>query len=255
MKNLYAFSLALLFALPAQAGYWELFPLGNATYYADSAQQPVSVELYRMDSILASAGEDVLYFNKRSRSQMLGDCAATLTFPEDYLTGTYPQDSLILRNDTVFFNSEFSTLPFYFLPLATIGQSWTVISDYSGNGYDQITITCTGIEQRTFMGITDSVKVFSMLPSGSSTGQTPISDLQIVLSKEHGLVEFVPFEQFLYHPTSVQFRSMKMVGLSNGITSIGFHKPDLADYFHLHAGDVLVWAVHLVPDVVPFPQR
>lgn len=254
MKKLYALPFALIFALPTQAGVWDLFPLGNATYYADSAQQPVSVELYRMDSVLPGAGEDVLYFNKRSRSQMLGPCAATLHDPFSYLYGNLAQDSLIQRNDTAFYTSDYSTLPFYFLPQASLGQSWTVTSDYSGNSFNQITITCMSIEQRTFLGITDSVKVFSLMPNGSYPGQTPISDFQIVLSKAHGLVEFVPFAQFLYHPNYIDFGVVKMVGVRDGVNSVGFDKPEFADYFHLHAGDVLYWEIHDRPADISYPE-
>ena len=255
MKNLYAFSLALILVFPAQAGNWDLFPLGNATYYADSTQQPVTVELFRIDSILPGGVEDVLFFNLRSRSQMLGSCAATLQDPYTYLNG-YPltRDSLIQRQDTVFYNSEFSTLPFYFLPQASIGQSWSVTSDYSGNSFNQITLTCTGIEQRTFMGVTDSVKVFSLVPSGTYPGQTPISDFQIVLSKAHGLVEFVPFGQFIFHPNYIDFRVLKMVGLQDGVNDTGFHAPEFTDYFHLHAGDVLFWELHNLPPDISYPE-
>jgi len=247
MKKLYALPLALIFTLPAQAGVWDLFPLGNATYYADSAQQPVSVELYRMDSVLPGSVEDVSYFNKRARSLALGACESTLFDPFSYLTYLDQNsfnDSLISRNDTVFFNSGYGNLPFYFLPKASVGQSWTVTSDWPGNSFNQITITCTSVQQQTFLGFTDSVKVFSLVSNGSSPGQVPISNFQIRLSKAHGLLEFVPFDQFLYHPSYVDFRSLKIVGLDDGSTAVGFRMPGFSDFFHLHAGDVQMWQIY-----------
>lgn len=257
MKTWFALSLALVFTIPSQAGAWDLFPLGQRSYLADSLQTPVSVEMYLVDSLLPGGQEDVSYFNMQSRMQVLGNCFSTFSDPYEYLNYLDPnsfKDSLISRNDTVFYNSGYSSLPFYFLPLASVGQSWTVTSNFSGNSYNQITITCASLEQRTFLGFTDSVKVFSLAANGSSPGQTPISNFQMVLSKSHGFVELVPFDLFLFHPSYVDFRSLKIVGLDDGTTSVGFRSPGFSDFFHLHTGDVLVWEFHERSADISYPE-
>ncbi|MFT3884612.1 MAG: hypothetical protein QM724_04025 [Flavobacteriales bacterium] len=57
-------------------------------------------------------------------------------------------DSLLVRNDTVLFYSNYSTTPFYFLPKAAVGQDWTVVSTFSSNTYNSIRITCTSWRKR-----------------------------------------------------------------------------------------------------------
>ena len=244
-----------VFSLTASAQDWELFPLGALTYYADSLQDTVAVESFFMDSIRPVGSMDVLYFNKRARVQMLGPCASSIQDPFSFLgPDALRQDSLIQRNDTVFYRASCGTLPFFFLPHASVGQSWNVTTNCAGNPYNTITIQCTSMEQRTFLGITDSVKIFSMVPNGASPGQTPVSDFQFVLSKAHGLVEFVPFDLFLSHPSYLDFRGLKMVGYHNGVEDAGFSRPGFTDYFHLHASDVLYWEVHERPASIQDPE-
>lgn len=246
-------SLATFLSLAAPAQDWALFPLGTAHYYADSSASPVTVEQCLMDSVRNEGGQELQFFNMQAWKQALGDCASTFSDPWGSLQNQWPKDSLIIRNDTVFQYSAYGTLPFFFLPQAALGQAWTVVSDYPGNDYDQITIACIGQEERTFLGITDSVKVFSLTPNGSSPGQTPISDFQVVLSKAHGLVEFVPFNLFLFHPSSVQFRALSLIGLDVDDGSIGFTKPRFTDFFHLHPGDLLVWEYEHYPGDISQP--
>jgi hypothetical protein len=251
-------NLAILLSLSAGAQDWALFPLGIPQYYADSSAAPVTVDQYLMDSVREEGGAQLQFFNKQAWVQALGECASTLTDPWGYMDPWgmlehWPKDSLIVRGDTVFKYSEYGSLPFYFLPHAAVGQAWTVISDFPGNGYDQITVTCTGQEQRSFLGITDSVKLFSLLPNGSLPGQVPISDFQIVLSKHHGLVEFVPFDLFLHHPAAVDFKGLELVGLDDGVNTTGF-RTGLTEFFHLHAGDVLVWEVFGHPGDISQPE-
>jgi hypothetical protein len=257
MRRQYA--LAILFLpLIAAAQDWALFPQGMALYYADSAALPVTADLYLMDSVRTEGDQELQFFNMQAWREALGTCASTLSDPNgnldllDYFLH-WPKDSLIVRNDTVFQYSEYGSLPFFFLPQAFVGQQWTVTSDYPGNDYGAITITCTGLEQRTFLGITDSVKVFSLTPNGSSQGQLPVDAFQMVLSKSYGLVEFVPFNLFLYHPPTMDFTSLEVIGIRQGSDTLGFRKPDFSDFFHLHAGDVMVWEFEHYPGDISQP--
>jgi hypothetical protein len=249
------FLLLVVAAFPASAQDWELFPLGNMTYYADSLQDTVTVESYYVDSIRPGSDGDVHYFNKHLRDRIMEPCGSTVPDPFSYMDYLGPfMDSLVQRNDTVLYRSTCGTEPFIFLPQAAVGHSWTVQSDCAGNAYTDITIECIGQELRTFLGITDSVKVFSMVPSGSSPGQTPVSNFQFVLSKAHGLVEFVPFDLFLRHPSYVDFRGLKLVGYHDGTIETGFRKPGFSDLFHLHAGDALLWEFHFRSSDISVPE-
>lgn len=253
MKSALLLSLVLLVAAPARAGDWEMFPLGQRSYFADSLQTPVPVEMYLVDSVRSIGDVEVHYFNMALLNSMLGTCAGSVV-GNWYTQTLLDRDSLILSNDTAHFFTEYGTLPTILLPQAFLGQSWVVQSDYAGNAYDQITVTCSALEQRIFLGITDSVKVFTFQPNGSSPSQTPITGFQMVLSKSHGLVEFVPFELFQFHPYTVNFRSLKLVGIDADGTQAGFHEPGFQDYFHLTAGDVLVWELHNQPVWISDPE-
>ena len=162
-------------------------------------------------------------------------------------------DSLIQRNDTLFYYSNLSTTPFFFLPNAGVGQNWTIYSDNINNDYDQITITCSDIHVETFFGITDSVKTFTMTPNGTSLNQIPVNNFEIKLSKNHGLINFVPFILFLFHPFFVDFTSSQLIGLDSLETWYGYRQPRFTDYFHLSAGDILLWEHHYIPVTVMDP--
>ncbi len=231
-----------------RAAHWDLFPLHQKSYYftTQAFYTPNSVELHTFDSLQTRLNETV-HFAKYNL-----DLKGALTCYEDTLqylnwlrNDLMHVDSLIYRNDTVFYFSPYSTLPFYFLPLAIPGQSWTVSSDYPLNDYNEISITCSAIQIENIAGITDSVKVFTLTANGSSSGQVPVSNFEIRLSKNFGFIEFVPLPLFLYHPSGVNFYSFELIGFidTSGI-NYGYRQPGFSDYFNLLAGDILAWEHH-----------
>jgi hypothetical protein len=222
---------------------WDLFPLDQRSHYLHDTYDGPAVSVHLMDSVRPTPQGDVLYFRWKLGIPGSGDCmeeilASEITY---WNMDPNPVDSLVARNDTVFFHHPEVAAPFYFLPGAAVGQSWTITSAHPGNGYDQITITCAGIDEEEFWGITDSVKTFTMEANGTLAGQTPVSDFQFRLSKHHGLLELVPFRSFLIHPASLDFVAMPLVGLERDGEAHGFRQPRFHDYFHLSVGDILVW--------------
>ena len=254
MKNLYALSFALIFCFPVQAGNWDLFPLGQKTVYVDSTQALPRTEQHVVDSVRITGDVRTLYFDRSSMDGSYYGCETIGGTTQQWAFNSYTIDSLVQFSDTVYFLSTFSTTPFFFLPHATVGQSWTVVSTWPGNGYDAITITCSTVGVQTFLGLTDSVKVFSLTPNGSSLGQAPISDHQFVLSKTYGLLAYVPFDQFLYHPANSQFQSREMAGLEIGAITAGYQRPLVSDYFHLAPGDLRSWELHFLPAWIVDPE-
>ncbi len=243
-----------LFPLFSSSSDWDLFPLNQKLFFLYPRYIPNSVEVHIMDSVKPNGAENILYFRRNLNYENARHCYQAIynNFPFG-MNGYNFIDSLVERNDTVFFDSYYSILPFYFLPRATQGQSWTVTSDYSGNDYNQITITCSTIQQQTFFGITDSVKIFTMQPSGTSAGQTPVNNFVIRLSKQHGLLEFVPFDLFMNHPSNIDFYSVPLIGIDSVGTIHGYHQPVLQDYFHLNVGDVLLWKRTVIPNNAMLP--
>ena len=249
--------LAFVCCALSQAQDWDLFPLGQRAYYRDISSADVQkVSMQLMDSVRMTGQDEVQYFRRRLPVTGLPTCSAeALQIPMYWEQDPYAMDSLVERNDSVFYRYFGVTSPFYFLPKASIGQSWTITSTYSSNTYDQITITCTDIIQETFLGITDSVKTFSMAANGSSTGQTPVSNFTMRLSKAHGLLEFVPFQLFLVHPAYIHFRTLRMIGLDETGIAHGFQQPLFEDYFHPLAGDLLYWEDIQIPVFLNDPIR
>lgn len=241
MKKLFL-PMALMTMVQVSA-QWAVFPLGQRSYFKDLTQSNDQVDLVLMDSSRTDPAVGTYLYNRATiHEQLFGPCAGPVVqqMASMYQGMGYPapMDSLLERNDTVFHFSNLSTLPFIFLPKAAVGQSWTVSSTYSGNAFSDITVTCTGIGVVSFLGITDSVKTFSLEAIGAVS---PINDLQVRLSKHHGLVEYVPFEQFLYHPYWIPFKSYLLIGMESGGTIYNYHQPGFWDYFHLTPGDVLQW--------------
>jgi hypothetical protein len=236
--------LTSLAPIVSHAQEWDLFPLGQRSYYHHTAGwYGPAVSLHLMDSVKQTPDGDVLYFRRAMGIPGAGGCMDEILAAEIFteVPDPNPIDSLVSRNDTIFYHHHEVNEPFYFLPKAVVGQSWIITSSYPGNGYDQITITCTAIAEETFLGITDSVKTFTMEANGTLAGQTPVSDFQFRLSKHHGLLELVPFRSFLIHPASLDFVAMPLVGLERDGEAHGFRQPRFHDYFHLSVGDILVW--------------
>ena len=235
---------------------WSLFPLNQTSFYLDNPYPNYkSVDSYVMDSIKVNGSDSILYFRRNLNLQGAGTCyAETLQNYPWAQNNMYFIDSLVQRNDSVFFWWTYSETPFYFLPGAIAGQSWTVTSTCEENDYDQITITCESIELQTFFGITDSVKTFTMTANGSSINQVPVDNFIMRLSKSHGLIEYVPFILFLYHPSYIDFTAIEMMGIESSGALHGYQQPKFSDYFHLSAGDILLWEHHYDPDNITEPE-
>lgn len=245
--SLRSFSLLLLCSVArvATGQDWALFPLEQRSYYADSIGiDRASVHMSLFDSTRTTIEGLVSYTRRKLPIEGAGDCTPeVLAFMYMPASDPYAIDSLVERNDTVFYSYLSITSPFYFLPRASLGQSWTVVSSYSGNTYPDITITCSAIEEATFLGVTDSVKTFSLVGGGSAPS---INAHVIRLSKNHGLIQFVPFQQFLYHPSYQPFQSLDMVGIEQGGVAQGLLAPTFEDFFHPIAGDILLWEQEFV---------
>jgi len=248
------FILILIFiSVKSFSADWDLFPLGQRSFYNYPFSNKMSMELYVMDSVVQNGTSQSQLFRKKLPNMNFGSCNTDSLYMRDWQSySDLHIDSLSNFGDTTFYNSFETTSTFYFVNNATIGQSWTIASLYPGNGYS-ITITLDSLVVETFLGITDSVKVYSMTPNGTIFGQTPISNFKMKLSKNYGFIEFVPFIQYLVHPSSVNFFSMQLIGLDNGSVRTGYIQPEFLDYFHLSIGDILYWEDYHHPDNIMNP--
>lgn len=244
-----------MISFQSYGGDWELFPLGQKSYFSYPDDTVTKVEVYAMDSVVSNGSVDSLYFRKKLPFTQNSVCnldSIRLSQWDDM--PEFLIDSLIKNSDTTFYYSSHSTLPFYFITSATVGQSWTITSDYPGNDYNQITITCDSIIVETFIGLTDSVKIFSMTANGVSSGQIPIGNYKIKLSKNYGLIEFIPLNRFLVHPFYKNFFTMRLIGIESDSIQAYYKQPAFSDYFDLSPGDILFWDYYLYFIQSPFPS-
>lgn len=248
-------SLLLLLALGSSATHaqdWELFPLGQRSFFPGTA---ATVDMYIMDSIRTETDHETLFFNSRPQLGGAEHCTEAVLGSDQWIylydQNPFPLDTLQRRGDTVFYFHQGSTAPFFFLPKAGTGESWTVVSTHSANTYQEITITCVSIAEESFWGVTDSVKTFSLSANGSSPGQLPISNFIMRLSRTYGFLEFVPFRQFLVHPPSVSFTSRTCMGIDRSGASLGFNLPGLLEHFVLAPGDLRLWRQQFHPIMQP----
>lgn len=98
---------------------------------------------------------------------------------------------------------------FYFVKNASIGDSWDIISDFESTILDTITFTYTEIKDTTFLGLTDSVKIYTL------SGNNSIQNFQFILSKNYGLVKYVPFQQILYRNSTYRYIQMSLMDVKN----------------------------------------
>lgn len=55
-----------------------MFPLGQRSYFADSLQSPVPVEMYLVDSVRTIGDTEIRYFNIALMNSMFGPCAGSV---------------------------------------------------------------------------------------------------------------------------------------------------------------------------------
>lgn len=226
---------------------WSLFPLGQRSYFQLTSDTGLAVVSQVMDSIKPDGTNNTLYFHRKQGPDSLNDCfqqalagAYWLPLPDS----PFPMDSMTVQGDTAYWFPAPGDGNFFFLPHVPVGQSWTV-PPVLVPGEQQTTFTCTGAQQETFLGVSDSVKTFSISTSGS--GAPPIDGFQFKLSKNHGLMEYLPFILTVPHGSWLPLKTYSLIGIDDGSTSHGYVQPDFSDYFHLSAGDILQWEENYVP--------
>lgn len=230
------FTILLLFSNALFAGDWDLFQVDHKMYYYNLEAQAIDWFSFQ------TAPSNYIKSDKYEELPGAMGCPVD-TFHINYFLdkSRWHMDSIVVLNHV---NRYYSANPigsFNYEKAAEVGSSWTVVALDPINDYDIITITCISKELETFMGLTDSVKTFSFTPNGSSPGQVPVSNFQMRVSKNYGVLEMVPFEQLFHHPPYTNFVSIEIIGIETPTFSAGYSPVKLADYFNYQAGQILNW--------------
>lgn len=235
MKSLLTFS-ALVFSFFTQAQDWALFPLNQQTYYHRAyPTNPVELKMQVMDSVKVLGNQSIQYFKKKLPIPGAGAC-------RDFLADRIRSlDSIVTRNDSVFYylGNANNRPPFLFLPKANVGDTWVGREPSIVNYQNGVTVNCVSTQIESFLGVTDSVKTFEFTAFHNSSN--PFIGFHMKLSKNHGLLEYFPFEDLFKTPLSAPYTHEVIAGVKTPTTSFGFRQPTLFDYFPYQTGDVLIW--------------
>lgn len=155
-------------------------------------------------------------------------------------------DSLLLRSDTLFYHD------FYFLPNAKLGDSWYLPYNHT-EWFDSIKMTYDKIEQVEFLGINDSVKIYSFKGIGKEAGLTNLNERVMKLSKHFGLIEYVPLQSLTSRDSySPYFELHTIFGIENDTMQIGYQPKKLEDFLpQYNVGDILFWRKYVDPHHFP----
>jgi hypothetical protein len=215
---------------------WDFFPLGQRTWTASALGGQYTMDMVLMDSIRTSGSVDSLFFRTELPMQGVGSCRAAVVEYMAQASFVQPRVQWVKSGDTLLMFMENVASPFFFLPGAMPGTSWSITSSQSGH---TSTITCASADWESVFGSADSVKTFTLGSTHVPSTGTPISTHSIRLSKHHGLLSYVPFDQFLYAPYS--YSSIDVWGLANAEGAWGFVPPAFDDFFPHAPGDILYW--------------
>jgi hypothetical protein len=215
---------------------WDFFPLGQRTWTASALGGQYTMDMILMDSIRTTGSVDSLFFRTELPMQGVGSCRAAVVEYMAQASYVQPKVQWIQSGDTLWMFMENIASPSFFLPGAMPGTSWSFTSSQSGH---TSTITCASAGVESVFGSPDSVKTFTLGSTHVPSTGTPISTHSIRLSKHHGLLSYVPFDQFLYAPYS--YSRIDVWGLANEDGTWGFAPPTFDDFFPHAPGDILYW--------------
>src|SRR5947208_1345971 len=103
-----------IFCLPlfSYSADWDLYRLNQTSFYTYHYYQRTNVGVQIMDSVQQNGAEKIFYFNRNIPYENGGQCYHATYNTFAYQAGDlFTNDSLVQRNDSVFYNSLYSTLP------------------------------------------------------------------------------------------------------------------------------------------------
>ena len=232
MKTTMIYIFLLFIALNAFGQEWDLFTFNQRSYFEVTRSDGTkNIEEISNDSMFFDSVNEWFFFNSKFDERKCYD-EYEYWIKRHTIPGFDVERSYWL-SDTVFYycTDEYGhERVFKFYPNARINDQWNIeLTDF--------VIKCDSAGLLTLFEELDSVKYFSIYTNGAQTQQYSFS---LILSKNFGLIEFVPFNQILFDKPE-NFSSFKLIGFEKDSISIGASTPDFDDIFHLSVGDVFIW--------------
>ncbi len=161
MNKLYIFIILCITIEPAKAD-WDLFPMNQKSYYRYSEihSNIEKIHFIAFDTLVQRTGFQSVFMNRKYSGNGIEQCYAELCDVNKSNPGygwAQPElDSLTHNGDTIRYSSKL-----YFLPGINIGDSWRISGTFY-NGFSDFVFTCTSLSMQNFLGVTDSVKEFTI---------------------------------------------------------------------------------------------
>ena len=228
--------LTFLFVLTLSSAFtqtdWSLFPENQPTWYAENG----AIFRYYNDSTLQTGTAHTHFFGLNYLYESFGNCTEELLtefWENENLAFSLDIDTLYSRPDFYFDLIENDTLKFF--QNINPGESF----DIPTAANDTFFISCITAAETAFFGYTDSLKTFSVqLISDGMPVAHPLNSEEILLTKNAGLLRYIPLRDFYFAEENYAVRSLQgftKAGVNYGYTSA------FNDYFSYEVGDILKW--------------
>lgn len=240
MKQLITIMLVMA-ALKSFSQDWAPFPFGTDMYYFKEGT--TFLWSCRQDSTRVLGSSTYYHFNTKAPATKSQDCYDKVmnSAPfNDVDWQPYKMKLTGVGDSLLFYLSDYGTLPAIFKPTASVGTSWVVLNDADNSDMDSIEITCDSIGYGSFLGVSDSLKYFSVHTAEPIEGVQSIDKVTYILSKHYGFVRFLPFHQ-LIEPTTCEdcFACYDVIGWHSDTSAAGYIGPQWEDWIHLAEGDII----------------
>jgi len=243
--SLYVLSICLI-TKNIVAQNWNLFPENQPTYFVFESNNLLydnyGVGPYYVDSTNTIDSVKQHYIlSQYVEDRYTGEC---IEYLKD-MARFYNYDEATLSSQIEEFPlSEINQKWYYkegliFKPFASVGEQWQFHHQYSNNNWDYLTFTCDNIGMTDFVGLTDSVKYFSVQAFKNELPiDLPINESVYILSKNYGFISFVSFSQL----NNGQHFQADIIGIEIDSTLYGTDKTiDFSSFFPYQEGDRLTW--------------
>lgn len=191
---------------------WDLFPLGQRTYFEHDG----NLRMHYNDSTLQVGDYRQHFFGAKYYGESMDTCFDFMANDPDfqdwyqnyYSSASFPSIEEWHSEAGSFWKvSDGDTLFFY--PLSLPGESWMVPATGFAD-IDSFEITCASIEWDSVFGYLDSIKTFTIQAiSGGQPVISVLNDYAWQLGKTVGLISYFPGEYFLHPPTNFKSYSIK----------------------------------------------
>ena len=220
---------------------WTLFPYQTDMYYY--LEGSTSLFSCKHDSISTDGVSTNYYFNTKAPEGISHECFDSVINFEDnlyYPDSTYQMQFTQNGDSLVNYNEHFGSMPAIFKPWAAVGTSWIVPNNSPASTFPEVEITCDSIVLGSFLGVTDSLKYFSVHTETPVTGWYTIDRANYVLSKHYGLIRFLPFYKLINPKSCLDcFKCYDLIGWNGIGSSAGYTGTKWDDWLELIPGDFL----------------